>query len=280
MMRYDSLLEESSGLCIYHDLRVEQQGYGKSAIPLQEKLKNSGSPPSLSDTKFWHSGAISCTFSRTQNLLLHQKDVSLNLVFFLTSHRATCTWEIYSEQLTLVAFDEFHNPLSLPAGLGNLPLHAEKDGWHSVLGSWNGTTEDQEIANLNEGDPENDFDIPIVPVNLGRNARPGPILIFCQHHKCSGNRLAIPPHPPCTRCIILTCIVLYPPTAVLIPALQANLPARLPIAPGLVPSRQSKPSTDTTELSTSMTVWIVPLKGACTLQIGGSSVLTTSLLTC
>ena len=94
--------------------------------------------------------------------------------------------------LALVTFDESHNPLGLPAGLGNLPLHEEQDGWHSVLGSWKGTTENPVKAN--EESPENNYDIPIVPVNPQKNARPAPILIFCQYQKCSGNRLAIPPH--------------------------------------------------------------------------------------
>ena len=152
-------------------------------------------PPFLSDTKFWQSGASSCTFRCTQNLLLHQKHVS-RFAFFLTSHRTACKIgggrdKRYSDtHLTLVALDEFHNPLGLPAGLGNLPLYAEKDGWYSVLGSWDGTTKNPEKSN--EEILENNPGIPIGSLNALRNARPGPILIFCQYRRCSGNRLAIP----------------------------------------------------------------------------------------
>ena len=61
---------------------------------------------------------------------------------------------------------------------------------------------------------------------------------------------------------------------------QVNLPVRPRIALGLEPSRQSKPSTGTTAQCTLATVWIVQLKGACALELMGSSGRTILLLTC
>ena len=81
-----------------------------------------------------------------------------------------------ADLLALVAFDELHNPLGLPKGLGDLPLTAEKDGWHSVLGSWNGTTKNPEAPNKET--PQSNFGILIAPANPRRNAHSGPILIF------------------------------------------------------------------------------------------------------
>ncbi|KAG0136236.1 hypothetical protein HOY82DRAFT_536345 [Tuber indicum] len=76
-----------------------------------------------------------------------------------------------------------------------LTVHPDKDGWHSVLGSWNGTDVGSETASeVNEANSQNDIAIPIAPVNPPRNARPG-LPIFCKYSKCSGNRLEIPLHP-------------------------------------------------------------------------------------
>ena len=118
--------------------------------------------------------------------------MSLCLLFCLISSRNTSQREqdgvTETTHLPPPCDFELNNRLGIPAGLGNLPLHEEKDGWHSVLGSWDSTTNNPERANE---DPEVDFNIPLPPVNPTRNARPGPNLIFCQYHKCSGNRLEI-----------------------------------------------------------------------------------------
>ncbi|KAG0136235.1 hypothetical protein HOY82DRAFT_599482 [Tuber indicum] len=88
----------------------------------------------------------------------------------------------------LVDFDELGNPVGLPAGLGDLPLYQDQNGWYSVLGSWNGTTDSSAIVNqVEEVNPQNNVAIPIAPVNPSGNARPGILNIFCQYHKCSGN---------------------------------------------------------------------------------------------
>ena len=118
--------------------------------------------------------------------------------------KAGCYGELWLRPLSQDLFSARvrYNPLGLPAGLGNLPLHEERDGWYLVLGSWNCTTENPEKANKES--KENNLDILLVPVNPRRNARLGPILI-CQYHKCSGNRLAILPRPSCTGYIILAC---------------------------------------------------------------------------
>ncbi|KAG0637867.1 hypothetical protein HOY80DRAFT_1137987 [Tuber brumale] len=95
--------------------------------------------------------------------------------------------QLYSG-LALVDFDELGNPLELPPRLSNLPLHPDKGGWYSVLGSLNYDSGDSEIANeANNVNPQNNIAIPIAPVNPARNAHPGPPNIFCQYHKCSGN---------------------------------------------------------------------------------------------
>ena len=52
------------------------------------------------------------------------------------------------------------------------------------------------------------------------------------------------------------------------------------IALGEEPLGQSKRSTGTTEQSTTMTVWIVRLKGVCVLELRGLSVQIILLLTC
>lgn len=122
------------------------------------------------------------------------KDVSRCLLFFFDlSRTGASTFTPPPKEATdhfLVSLDALSNRLGLPAGLGDLPLHLDKDGWHSVLGSWNATTNNMEA--VNEENPSSNSDIPIAPVNPPRNARPDPTLIFCQYHKCSGNRLATP----------------------------------------------------------------------------------------
>ncbi|RPA91151.1 hypothetical protein L873DRAFT_1848401 [Choiromyces venosus 120613-1] len=89
---------------------------------------------------------------------------------------------------TLVCFDESGKLLDLPAGLGDLPLHPDQDGWYSVLGSWDGTTDIPETANeVNEEIPENKIAIPIPQLNRPRNARPILPIIFCEYDKCAGH---------------------------------------------------------------------------------------------
>ena len=130
-------------------------------------------------------------------------------LFFLTPSRFD-TYESHSlvphaaTDFVLVSLDPLGNRLGLPAGLGDLPLHHNKDGWHSVLGSWNATTDNTET--VNGGGSSNNSDTPIPPVNPPQNARPDPTLIFCQYHKCSGNRLATPfiSYLTCTRHTTLT----------------------------------------------------------------------------
>jgi len=131
------------------------------------------------------------------NLPLHGKDVS-HLVFFLTYPRpdsGSYPQHSYQPQLTFVGPDELGNISGLPGRLGDLPLHPDKDGWHSVLGAWNGTTEDPEAANgAAQVNPENNTPIPI-PVTPPRNARPPLPRIFCHYPMCSGNKLAVPSYP-------------------------------------------------------------------------------------
>ncbi|KAG0637831.1 hypothetical protein HOY80DRAFT_1002312 [Tuber brumale] len=151
----------------------------------------------------------------------------------------------------LVDFDHRGNPLGLQAGLGNLPLYADNDGWYSVLGSWNGATNDPETANgVGEVNSENNLAILIAPLRRPRSPRPGIPSISCQYHTSM-------------RC--------NTPAAALILVPRADLPAKPRIAPGLEASKQSKASTDITAQSTSMTAWIAQLKGACGSEIGGSS---------
>ena len=90
---------------------------------------------------------------------------------------------------SLVVQDEQGNPLRLHPGLGDLPLHPEGDGWYSVLGSWNGATNNPNQANwASEGNLESNLAIAIPAINLSQNTRPGLMRVFCQYHKCSGNR--------------------------------------------------------------------------------------------
>ena len=92
------------------------------------------------------SAILSPRLSAYINLRLHGKDVSLDLLFFFNSagHR-----EIFPAHtsttisvLSLVDYDGQGNPVRLHPGLGDLPLYPEKDGWYSVLGSWNAPTSD------------------------------------------------------------------------------------------------------------------------------------------
>ncbi|KAG0136237.1 hypothetical protein HOY82DRAFT_625984 [Tuber indicum] len=88
----------------------------------------------------------------------------------------------------LVNFNELGNALGLHPPLGDLPLHPDKDGWYSVLGPWNGTTDNPDTADeVNEVNPEDNIAIPIAPPNPLRNSRPRLPRIFCEYHKCSGN---------------------------------------------------------------------------------------------
>jgi len=103
-------------------------------------------------------------------------------------HRRRCPSD--SIALGQCGFDLLVSRLRLPAGLGNLPLSPEEDGWYSVLGPWKGTTDNPE--DVNQDYPEANLGSPIPPVNPPRNARLDPILIFCEY---PGNRLAIPLHP-------------------------------------------------------------------------------------
>ncbi|PUU80025.1 hypothetical protein B9Z19DRAFT_1107320 [Tuber borchii] len=149
--------------------------------------------------------------------------------------------------LSLVDYDQHGNRLRLPVGLGNLPLDLDKDGWHSVLGTWNDTTNNPQTANeAVQVNPENDIAIPLASLSPPRNARP-----LSQAYHAT--------------------IISAQATVALILAPKAELPARPRIVPGLEFSRQSKHSTDTTAQSTTMTVWIVQLRGVCVLELGGSS---------
>ena len=73
----------------------------------------------------------------------------------------------------------------LPPDLGSLPLHTEDDGWYSVLGPFHShaTREDHAEGSTNY--------TPVLPVP-DTPATLTPHQIFCQYHKCSGNRF-IPP---------------------------------------------------------------------------------------
>ena len=95
--------------------------------------------------------------------------------------------------LWLVDYDQHGNRLGLPAGLGNLPLHLDRDGWHSVLGAWHGTTDNPVTASEaadSEADPDNNNVIPIAPMSPPRNIRPLSN-VFCHYHMCTGHRLVV-----------------------------------------------------------------------------------------
>ena len=141
-----------------------------------------------------------------------------------------------------------------------------------MLGSWNGASDNSNLANrINEGNPENNYAIPSPTMDPPRNDRPSLLRIFCQYHKCTGNRLLVPfTHQyHSTYRIALTCT--HTPTVALILAPQADLLARLRIVLGLEPSGLNKPLTGTTEQCITATVWIVQLKGVYELGLRGSS---------
>ena len=123
-------------------------------------------------------------------LRLHGKDVSIGLLFFFfdisrTSNRRS--------NLYLVDHDERGHPVGLYLGLGNLPLHLDKDGWYSVLGSWNSSPDDPNPTNQrSEVNLEDNNAIPAPAINPASNDYSTLPSIFCQYHKCSGNRCVVP----------------------------------------------------------------------------------------
>jgi len=175
-------------------------------------------------------------------------------------------------------FNELDNRIGLPAGLGDL-LYEEEDGCYSVLRPWKGTTDNPD--DVNQDNPEAP-DIPIPSVNRPGNTRPDPTLIYCQYHKCSGNRLAIPLHPLSYLTLTEHHTKMYstiPQRPPLLRSRPIHLPGtQLATAPGPAPSGPSKPSTDTTKPSISTTARIAQLLGACMLEIVGSSGLKILLL--
>ena len=95
--------------------------------------------------------------------------------------------------LLLVDYDQHGNRLGLPARLGNLPLHLDRDGWHSVLGAWNGTTDNPVTAGEaadSEANPENNNIIPIALMSPAGNTRPL-LSVFCHYHRRTGHRLVV-----------------------------------------------------------------------------------------
>jgi len=147
-----------------------------------------------------------------------------------------------------VDLDEQGYPVRLPLGLGNLPLHPEQDGWYSLLGSWGGARDNPNPDNqASEANQENDYAIPPPAMNPPRNDRPSPPNIFCQYHKCSGNRLAIPFYSALYAYQLYhTNMYSVTPSVALILVPQADLPARPQIALGQEHSRLSRPLADTT----------------------------------
>ena len=203
------------------------------------------------------------------------------MIFFLTHQRdgqsIIHTYPIFENEDP----SEWSNTDGLPAGLGDLPLHLDKDGWYSVLGTWNGACNNPNSANqISQGNPENNHAIPSPTMDPPRNDCPSLRRIFCQYHKCSGNRLlvSLTHHYRSTYRITLTCT--HTPTVALILAPQADLPARLRIVLGLEPSRQSKLLIGTTEYCIIGTVWIVRLKGVYESELKASSGPIILLLTC
>jgi len=162
------------------NILLEQQGYAKVQFAFQINRNMPHPPPPLSHTNFGRKTLV-LHFICFPTLLSHRKYVSPRLLFFFNPRRNRSFF------LPSIGLD---NWLRLPAGLGDLLLYPEEDGWYSVLGPWKGTTDNPDDAN--EDNPEANLDIPISPVNPPRNARPDPTPIFCEYPKCSGNRLAIP----------------------------------------------------------------------------------------
>ena len=115
------------------------------------------------------------------------------MLFFLTYLRPSLA--LVEETLELVGSDGLGNPLGLPAGLGELPLHQDKDGWHSVLGTWNDTSDNPDTLNeAAKADPENNIVTYAALVSPPRNARPRLSSVICHYPGCSGHRLAVSFH--------------------------------------------------------------------------------------
>jgi len=70
------------------------------------------------------------------------------------------------------------------------------DGWHSVLGTWNATTDNAEIAGeATKVNPGNNLATAIAPPSPLRDAHPHLPSIFCHYPQRSGHRLAFPFYP-------------------------------------------------------------------------------------
>ena len=161
---------------------IKTTGVRQKCNSLPKETQIHGVPPPSLRLNFG-SRTLVLALLAAEKIAVTLKDVSRCLLFFFNPCRAN-----FSLVYVLVDLDPLGNRLGFPARLGDLPLHPDKDGWHSVLGSWNATTNNTET--VNEQHSSNNSDTPIPPVNPPENARPDPTLIFCQHHKCSGNRLA------------------------------------------------------------------------------------------
>ena len=119
-------------------------------------------------------------------LRLHGKDVSANLLFFLTIRRSVvrlgggASWYTINN-FSLVGYDARGGPVRLPPGLGNLPLYRDEGGWYSVLGSWNGATDNPNPANrVSKGNQESSHAIQAPTTNPPRDDSPGLPKIFCR----------------------------------------------------------------------------------------------------
>jgi len=138
---------------------------------------------------------LSLVIAPYTKLQLHGNHVSLCSFFFFDLSRNSIGKS--AGLFGLLDRDEGGNPLGLRPGLCNLPLYEEKDGWYSVLGTWNCTTDNATPANqVTEVNQENKPAIPAPAVDRARNLHPGPVIIFCQYDRCSGNRLEIPFYSP------------------------------------------------------------------------------------
>ena len=106
---------------------------------------------------------------------------------------------------SLVDYDGQGQPVRLPPRLGDLPLHPEQNGWYSVLGSWNGVTNNPNPpSHISQVNSENNLAVLIPAFNSPGNARSNLPSIFCEYPKCTGNRLAA----PFVQCYAPTCIIL------------------------------------------------------------------------
>jgi len=126
------------------------------------------------------------------NLQLHEKYVSLGLLFFLMLCRSTAGWSIpdpcgsqylypcsTSGVLPLLDYDNRGDPAQLFPGLGDLPLHPDKDGWYSVLGPWSGNTDYPDLTNKVVVGGVNLEINPAIPA-VTMPPRPSLQIIFCQ----------------------------------------------------------------------------------------------------